>query len=98
MSREPHRRGAAVWRELTVARIRSPEDVGHVEVLFLESPVIYRLLRERAGSDELLERLREAEVARRAVSVGLASLDSDVIEDVQDLSAGPEGARPTGAP
>jgi hypothetical protein len=32
---------------------------------------------------ELLKRLREAEVEQRAIGVGLPSLDSDVIEDVQ---------------
>jgi hypothetical protein len=83
VSREPDRQGADVYRELTVAHIRSRADIDHVEVLFLESAIVYKLLREQPGSDALLERLRKAEVAQRAVSVGLASLDSDVIEDVQ---------------
>jgi hypothetical protein len=83
VNREPNRRKAPVYRELTVAHIRSRDDPDHVEVLFLESARIYKLLREQPGSDELLERLREAEVERRVVRVGLASLDSDVVEDVQ---------------
>jgi hypothetical protein len=83
VSREPDGGGADVYRELTVANIRSGADIDHVEVLFLESAIIYKLLTEQPGSDALLERLRKAEVAQRAVSVGLASLDSDVIEDVQ---------------
>ena len=72
-----------MYRELTVAHIRSMEGVDHVEVLFLESARIYTLLRQQPGFDELLELLREAEHERRAVRVGLASLDSDAIEDVQ---------------
>jgi hypothetical protein len=72
-----------VYRELTVAHIRSREGADHVEVMFLESARIYKLLMEQPGLDELLERLREAEQAGRAVRVGLASLDSDLIKDVQ---------------
>jgi hypothetical protein len=72
-----------VYRELTVAHIRSREGADHVEVMFLESARIYKLLMEQPGLDELLERLRKAEQAGRAVRVGLASLDSDLIKDVQ---------------
>jgi len=82
VSREPNPQEAPVHRELTVAQIRSREGADHVQVLFLESARFYRLLREQPRFDELLERLREAELERRPVSVGLASLDSDVIEDV----------------
>lgn len=83
MGAERHREGAPVYRELTVAHIRSREDGDDVEVLFLESARIYKLLAKQPGREELLERLRAAEVERRPVRVGLASLDSDVIEDVQ---------------
>jgi hypothetical protein len=72
-----------VYRELTVARIRDGEDADHVEVLFLESARIYWLLTASPAAGELLERLRAAESEGHAVEVGLASLDSDVIEDVR---------------
>lgn len=83
MSRESSRYEAPVYRELTVAQIRSSRGADHVDVLFLESPRIFKLLGPQEGFDELLERLRGAERERRAVRVGLASLDSDAIVDVQ---------------
>jgi hypothetical protein len=76
MSREPQ---PGLYRELTVARVRSLEGADHVEVMFFESPQIFRLPRDDPRFDELLERLREGE----RVHVGLASLESDVIMDVQ---------------
>jgi hypothetical protein len=71
-----------VYRELTVAQVRGSEEDDHVEVLFLESPRIYTLSRKRSDFDEVLARLAPG----RPVTVGLASLDADVIEDVR---AGP---------
>lgn len=76
MSREPQ---PGLYRELTVARVRSLEGADHVEVLFFESPQIFRLSRADPRFDELLEPLREGQ----SVHVGLASLNSDVIMDVQ---------------
>jgi len=83
VSEEPSRPEPPVYRELTVAHIRSREDADVVEVLCLESARIYKLPRDQPGFDRLLERLREAEAEQRAVQVGLASLDSEVIEDVR---------------
>ncbi len=79
MSREPQPREPALYRELTVARSRSREGADHVEVMFFESPQIFRLPRDDPRFGELLERLREGQ----RVHVGLASLDSDVIMDVR---------------
>lgn len=76
MSREPQ---PALYRELTVARVRSLEGADHVEVMFFESPQIFLLSRGGPRYDELLDRLREGQ----RVHVGLASLDSDVIMDVR---------------
>jgi hypothetical protein len=76
MSREPQ---PALYRKLTVARARSPDGAEHVEVMFFESPQIFRLPRQHPRFNELLERLREGQ----RVHVGLASLDSDVIMDVR---------------
>jgi hypothetical protein len=76
MSREPQ---PGLYRELTVARVRSLEGADHVEVMFFESPQIFLLSRAGPRFDELLDRLREGQ----RVHVGLASLDSDVIMDVR---------------
>jgi hypothetical protein len=69
----------ALYRELTVARTRSREGADHIEVMFFESPQIFRLPRDDARFDVLLDRL----VHGARVDVGLASLDSDVIRDVK---------------
>lgn len=68
-----------MYRELTVALVRGSEEVGHVEVLFLESARIYLLERTQPAFDELLGRLREGQ----RVWVAVAPPDGDVIEDVQ---------------
>jgi hypothetical protein len=69
----------ALYRELTVARVRTREGADHVEVMFSESPQIFSLPRDHPAFDGLLERFQEG--AR--VHVGLASLDSEVILDVR---------------
>jgi hypothetical protein len=76
VSREPQ---PTLYRELTVARVRSPEGADHIEVVFFESPQIFRLLRQHPRFDELVERLRKGQ----PMHVGLAALDSDVIMDVR---------------
>lgn len=75
---QPHE--PAHYRELTVARTRDREGVDWVEVMFFESPQIFRLLRADSRFDDLLERLQHG--AR--VRVGLESLDGYVIMDVRD--------------
>ena len=69
-----------VYREMSVAIIREADPV---QVAFLESARFYKLSREHPGFERLLERLREARASRRVLKVRLASLDSDVIEDVE---------------
>jgi hypothetical protein len=73
VSREPQPREPALYRELTVARTRSREGAAHVEVMFFESPQIFRLPRDDPRFDELLERASfeepAAPQARRAVIV-----------------------------
>lgn len=69
-----------VYREMTVASLREGEPV---KVAFLESARFYTLSREHPGFERILERLREAKASRRPLKVRLASLDSDVIEDVE---------------
>jgi hypothetical protein len=79
VSRKPQPREPTLYRELTVARTRSREGADHVEVMFFESPQIFRLPRDDPRFDELLEKLHEGE----RVHVGLASLDSNMIMDVR---------------
>lgn len=74
---------SAVYRELTVARIRTPEDADHVEVLFLESARVYEVSTDRPDFAELIGLLRRAELDGTPVKVGFRSLDSDAIEVVQ---------------
>lgn len=69
-----------VHRDLTVAKVRTPEGADHVEVLFLESARIYRLATARADIDQVLARLHEGGTVR----VILASWDTDVVADVQE--------------
>ena len=69
-----------IYREMTVATIREAEPV---KVAFLESARFYTLSREHPGFERILERLREARASRRVLKVRLASLDRDVIEDVE---------------
>jgi hypothetical protein len=72
----------ALYRALTVARVRTLEGADEVEVMFYESPQIFRLARIDPRFDELLARLQDGE----RVHVGLAALDSDVIMDVRTLA------------
>ena len=72
-----------MYRNLTVARVRTPERADHVDVLFLESARIFRLARGRDDFDDVLERLRASERGGHPVLVTLASLDSDVVEGVE---------------
>jgi hypothetical protein len=69
-------------RRLTVAQIRSRGNTDYVEVLFLESARIYKLLKDQPNFDELLNRLQAAERDGRPVRVAPASPHGDVIDDV----------------
>jgi hypothetical protein len=70
------------YRELTVAAVRDRPDAEQLDVLFLESPRIYRLDRTRPGFAQRLERLKAAEHDRQPIQIGLAAATSDVIVDV----------------
>jgi hypothetical protein len=80
---EPHAEEAPVYRDLTVAYIRTPDRADHVDVLFLESARIFKLARGRDDFDEVLTRLRASELEGHPVRVMLASFDSDVLDDVR---------------
>jgi hypothetical protein len=69
----------ALYRELTVVRVRSRDGADEVEAMFSESPQIFRLPRDHPRFEELLEQLQQGE----RVHVGLASIDSEMIMDVR---------------
>lgn len=68
---------------MTVARIRERKGADHVEVLFLESPRFYKLLKKNPAYDEILKQLREAMTSGHVVKVRRASPDSEIIDAVQ---------------
>jgi hypothetical protein len=77
--------GNRIYRELTPAHIRVPAGADCAEVVFLESARFYRLFKKHPKYDEMLISLRDAMAKRHTVEVGLASLASDVIEEVRNL-------------
>jgi hypothetical protein len=82
------------YRDMTVAQVREPKNADDVEVMFLESARFYRLSRKNPAYDDALTLLRDASAKGRVLRIGLASLQSDIIEDVQEPSsraAGQEG-------
>lgn len=73
---------------MTVAHIREQKARDYVEVVFLESARFYRLTTKNPKYDEILKRLRAAMAEGRALTIGLASLESDQIEEVQAHRSG----------
>jgi hypothetical protein len=69
--------------------VRSAAGPDHIEVLFLQSARIYRLLTGRPGFDAALRTLQNAEAEGGTVVIGLDSLDSDVIEEVHTHGVAP---------
>jgi hypothetical protein len=75
----------SVYREMTVASIRERPGADSIRVAFLESARFYELPRSHPEFDMILARLREAKEQGRALKVRLASLASDIIQDVEAL-------------
>jgi hypothetical protein len=76
---------------MTVAKVRERGGAEDAQVAFLESARFYRLSRQHPAYARNLNLLREAQAAGRVLSVGVASLDSDLIEDVQEPNVGDSG-------
>lgn len=74
---------ASVWLEMMPARVREREGADHVDVAFLESARLYKLFRSHQRFAEAVARLQDAVSTRKGVRILLASLDSDVIEEIQ---------------
>jgi len=75
---------SGIVREMTVAHIRSRPEEAFVEVLFLESPRLYRLPAGHPEFHRVLGLLRQAIGPRRLLKIRLPSLDSEVIQDVRE--------------
>jgi hypothetical protein len=69
---------------MTVANVRERDGADHTQIAFLESARFYRLSKQHPAYARNLNLLREAQAARRTLSIGIASLDSDLIEDVRE--------------
>ena len=72
------------YRDMRVADVREPSGADYARVAFLESARFYRVSKQHASYARMLQLLREAQTTRRVLSIGLASMDSDLIEDVRD--------------
>jgi hypothetical protein len=82
---------ARFYREMTVASVRERGGADDTQVAFLESARFYRLSKRHPAYARSLNLLREAQAAGRILSVGVASLDSDLIDDVRERNAGDSG-------
>lgn len=80
---DPGRKEKPFHREMTVAHIRERKGAEYLEVVFLESARFYRVSKDNPRYDEILGHLRDAMARGRVLKVRCASLDSDIIEDVQ---------------
>jgi hypothetical protein len=69
---------------MTVATVRERSGGEYAQVAFLESARFYRLSKQHPGYDGVLELLRDAQATGRVLGIGVASLDSDLIEDVRE--------------
>jgi hypothetical protein len=71
------------YREMTVAQIREGKGSADTVVAFLESARFYTLRRDNPRYGRIVNQLKDAMARRRVVNVRLASVDGDVIEDVE---------------
>jgi hypothetical protein len=68
---------------MTVAHIREPEGRDYCEIVFLESARFYRLSKANQAFGEVIGTLRKAMGMGRPVRVVLATVNGDMIEEVQ---------------
>jgi hypothetical protein len=73
---------------MTAVRIRKHEGADHIEVIFLESAQFYRLLKNNPAFDSIIAVLEDAIAKGLAVEVRLASLASNIIEDIRPIARG----------
>ena len=74
--------GKRHYREMSVANIRDRVGADYLEVVFLESARFFRLSRHSPAFHDICKLLREALKNGSVLKVGLASPESDVIEEI----------------
>jgi hypothetical protein len=79
--------GKKHYRGMTVANIREQKEMDFVEIVFLESTRFYKLPRNNPAFEKALDLLRKSLEKGSVLKVGIASLDSDIIEEIQEHSS-----------
>ena len=77
------KKGTMVSRAMRVAHIREPKGANYLEVIFLESAMIFRLFKDTSAYKEAVKLLKEGLVSGRVLQVWFASLDSEIIVQIQ---------------
>lgn len=73
---------------MTAVRILEHDEADYAEVVFLESAQFYRLPKQNPAFDLMITMLREAIAKGLAVEVRLASLASNIIEEIKAAKTG----------
>lgn len=77
-----------ISRNMTAVRILEHDEADYAEVVFLESAQFYRLPKQNPAFDLMITMLREAIAKGLAVEVRLASLASNIIEEIKAAKTG----------
>jgi hypothetical protein len=72
-----------ISRNMTTVRILEHDEADYAEVVFLESAQFYRLPKENPAFDSMIAALRDAMAKGLVVEVRLASLASNIIEEIK---------------
>ena len=75
-------------RSMTAVRILEHDEADYTEVVFLESAQFYRLPKQNPAFDLMITMLREAMAKGLAVEVRLASMASNIIEEIKAANTG----------
>lgn len=69
-------------RDMTVANIRRNDEADFVEIVFLESARFYRIMKNNSDFNDMLGKLEIALSDSKRVTVGLDSIESEIIEAI----------------
>ncbi len=84
MSKTGSRKARELYcRAMTVANLRHEETADSVAVAFLESARFYQLRKDNRRYSQILKRLEKALADGQPLQVCLASIESDIIEEVR---------------
>ncbi|NTU52422.1 MAG: hypothetical protein HGA97_01710 [Chlorobiaceae bacterium] len=89
MSDEHQGEGAPRYRRrMRVAALRQREECCYDEVVFLESARLYRLMKQYPAYRSMLQKLRKAQLDAIPVTIGLESVEGDIIVEVREEGSG----------